>query len=106
MDWYVPLGTAVGGPFTPSVAMTYPALRVLELPVGGAHTLATGDAEMIVLPLAGGCRVTCDDDEFDLAGRDSVFSAVSDFCYLPHDALATVVNVARRRVSPASPPPD
>jgi 5-deoxy-glucuronate isomerase len=45
---------------------------------------------MLVLPLAGACTVDCDGQRFELTGRDSVFSAVSDFAYLPIDAVATI----------------
>ena len=38
---------------------------------------------MIVLPLAGSCEVSCDDQPFALLGRESVFAAVTDFCYAP-----------------------
>jgi 5-deoxy-glucuronate isomerase len=45
---------------------------------------------MLVLPLAGGCDVTCDDERVTLTGRASVFSRVSDFAYVPRDATVTV----------------
>jgi 5-deoxy-glucuronate isomerase len=76
---------------TPETAgWTYAGLRVLELPAGGAHTFATGAAEMLVLPLAGSCRVRCDGQDVDLEGRDSVFDRVTDFAYVPRDADVTV----------------
>jgi 5-deoxy-glucuronate isomerase len=61
-------------------------LQVLTLEPGGSVALATGDAEAIVLPLAGSCRVDCDGASFELEGRTSVFSRVSDFAYVPRDA--------------------
>ncbi|MGH3344029.1 MAG: 5-deoxy-glucuronate isomerase, partial [Carbonactinosporaceae bacterium] len=101
-DLYVPAGSTAGGPYTLDVTQqragwTYSALRVLELPAGGAHTFATGDEEMVVLPLAGSCTVECDRERFVLAGRDSVFCRVSDFCYLPRDASVTVTSAAGGR---------
>ena len=68
----------------------YSGLRVLELPPGGTHTWATGDDEMLVLPLSGSARVTCNAQTFDLSGRRDVFSRVSDFCYAPREATVTV----------------
>lgn len=74
----------------------YSSLRVLELGPGGSHAFATGADEMVVLPLAGSCTVTCAagsrGERFELAGRRSVFSRVSDFAYLPRDAEATVAS--------------
>jgi 5-deoxy-glucuronate isomerase len=47
---------------------------------------------MLVLPLEGGCLVTSDGDPFELAGRPGVFSRVTDFAYVPRDALVTVTS--------------
>jgi 5-deoxy-glucuronate isomerase len=69
---------------------TYSGLRVLDLPIGSRTTFRTGADEMLVLPLSGGCDVTCDDERVTLTGRRSVFTRVSDFAYLPRDATVTV----------------
>src|SRR4051794_21550068 len=45
---------------------------------------------MLVLPLSGGCDVTCDDERVTLTGRKSVFSRVTDFAYVPRDVSVTV----------------
>jgi len=94
---YLPEGTAAEGAFslviTPERAgWTYSGLRVLRLPPGGTHTWATGDDEILVLPLSGSAVVTCADRTFELQGRRSVFSRVSDFCYAPRDATVTVTS--------------
>jgi 5-deoxy-glucuronate isomerase len=88
-------GDTAEGPFslviTPKTAgWGYSSLRVLELPAGGTATFATGEDEMVVLPLSGGCDVACDGEEFTLAGRRTVFSRVTDFAYVPRDAEVTV----------------
>jgi 5-deoxy-glucuronate isomerase len=88
-------GETADGPFslviTPATAgWGYSSLRVLELPAGGRATFATGEDEMIVLPLSGGCAVQCDGEVFALAGRAGVFSRVTDFAYVPRDAEVTV----------------
>jgi len=88
-------GTAGAGPYaleiTPeSAGWGYSGLRVLELAPGGAHALATGDDEIIVLPLSGGCTVAVDGEAFVLEGREDVFSALTDFLYVPRDARVEV----------------
>ncbi len=66
-----------------SAGWTYSSLRVVVLAPGATLEWTTGDSEWIVLPLAGGCTVTCGDDVFELEGRTSVFERVSDFAYVP-----------------------
>ncbi|WP_328721601.1 5-deoxy-glucuronate isomerase [Streptomyces sp. NBC_00247] len=73
------------------------SLRVLDLPPGGVHTLVTGESEWIVLPLTGGCTVHTAGDIFELTGRESVFSGVADFAYLPRDATAQITSDAGGR---------
>ena len=68
----------------------YSGLRVLELPIGARARFFTGDDEMLVLPLSGGCDVTCDDERVTLTGRRSVFSRVTDFAYVPRESAVTV----------------
>jgi 5-deoxy-glucuronate isomerase len=75
----------------------YSSLRVLELPAGGSATFGTGDDEMVVLPLSGGCTVECDGERFEIAGRATVFSRVTDFAYVPRDAQVTVSSAAGGR---------
>jgi 5-deoxy-glucuronate isomerase len=75
----------------------YSSLRVLELPAGGSATFDTGEDEMVVLPLSGACAVECDGERFELAGRASVFSRVTDFAYVPRDAQVTVSSTSGGR---------
>ena len=91
----VPRGSTADKPFelvvTPETAgWGYSGLRILDLPIGARATFPTGDEEMLVLPLAGGCDVTCDDERVTLTGRRSVFRRVTDFAYVPRDATVTV----------------
>jgi 5-deoxy-glucuronate isomerase len=95
-------GTLASGPF--SVALTakdagwsYSALRVLDLAPGESAEIATGGDELIVLPLAGACTVTVDETRFELAGRESVFTAVTDFAYVPRDTTAEITSAAGGR---------
>jgi 5-deoxy-glucuronate isomerase len=71
-----------------SAGWAYSGLRVLEL--DGESVFETGEEEMLVLPLSGGCAVRCDDAEFELTGRADVFSRVTDFAYVPRDATVRV----------------
>ncbi|ARF55396.1 5-deoxy-glucuronate isomerase [Streptomyces gilvosporeus] len=91
-EFHVKAGRAADGPYALDIdperaGWGYSSLRVLDLPPGAGHSFATGDSEWIVLPLSGGCTVRTDDGEiFELAGRESVFSGVTDFAYVPRDA--------------------
>jgi 5-deoxy-glucuronate isomerase len=92
---YLRWGTTADAPFslvvTPERAgWAYSGLRLLTLPRGGTQTWATGDDEILVLPLSGSATVTCDGITFELTGRRSVFSRVTDFSYAPRDATVTV----------------
>jgi 5-deoxy-glucuronate isomerase len=100
-----------------SAGWSYAGIRVVELAPGESRTLSTGPDEMVALPLAGSCVVECDGLRFELAGRRDVFSAVSDFAYLPMDASAVLSSTdggrialpsarAGRRLPPAYGPAD
>lgn len=90
-DLLRPAGTLADGEdsvmITPEAAgWTYSGLRVFNLTPGESRTFVTGSNEMAILPLSGSCVVEVDGRRFDLEGRASVFSRVSDFAYVPIDA--------------------
>ncbi|SOE13596.1 5-deoxyglucuronate isomerase [Streptomyces sp. 2323.1] len=91
-EFHLKASTAAEGPYALDIdpgraGWGYSSLRILDLPPGGHHSFATGDSEWIVLPLSGGCTVLTDDgDVLELDGRESVFSGVTDFAYVPRDA--------------------
>lgn len=91
---HLPAATAVS---PADAGWTYSGLRVVSLARGEHHTLATGEEEMLVLPLSGGCVVECDGEIIELEGRTSVFSRVSDFAYVPRDAEVTISTAAGGR---------
>lgn len=109
-------GHAQDGPdplsITPRTAgWSFASLRILRLAAGEAREIVTGEDEWIVLPLAGACRVRCDGTDFELQGRPSVWSRVTDFAYLPKGTSATIESAsggefalpgarARRRLEP------
>jgi len=72
---------------------TYTSLRVLSLSPGETRRLHTGEFEAFVLPLSGGCTVAVDGETFTLHGRESVFTAVTDFAYVPRDAEVNLSTV-------------
>ncbi len=85
---FVPAGTSAADGFalivTPeSAGWEYSSLRIVELAAGDAFEFATGPDEMIVLPLSGGVDVSIGTTTYQLTGRDSVFTAVTDTAYLP-----------------------
>ncbi|MEP7179615.1 MAG: 5-deoxy-glucuronate isomerase, partial [Pseudonocardiales bacterium] len=83
----------------------FSGLRVLHLRPGIGQTLPTGSAEMFVLPLAGAVSVqvatTAGQTEasFELAGRQSVFTAVSAFADVGRDSVLSLVSVAGAQVA-------
>ncbi|MCH0540814.1 5-deoxy-glucuronate isomerase [Streptomyces sp. MUM 203J] len=94
---HLPAGKAADGPYAvdigpESAGWGYSSLRVLELPPGGQHAYDTGDSEWIVLPLSGSCTVAVDGRTFRLTGRPDVFSAVTDFAYVPRDARVSLAS--------------
>jgi 5-deoxy-glucuronate isomerase len=76
----------------PEAGWSWSSLRVLALGPGGSHQFVTGDEEVLVLPLAGACAVSCDDKEHRLAGRASVFEGPTDFIYAPPGSTVLVTS--------------
>ncbi|MBF6226905.1 5-deoxy-glucuronate isomerase [Nocardia abscessus] len=70
---------------------TYAGLRVLRIGAGASRVVWTGECEAFVLPLTGACTVRVDGASFTLAGRESVFTRVTDFAYVPRDAEVELV---------------
>lgn len=101
-ELHVRAGATAAGPYstviTPeSAGWGYSGLRVLELAPGESRPVATGDAEHLVLPLAGGCTVEAEGETYELAGRPGVFAGPTDFAYLPRDCEARVASAAGGR---------
>lgn len=84
---------------------TWTGLRVLRLVPGVPRTVATGGSEAFVLPLAGGLVVEVSDTaaepeaRYELAGRTSVFTQVSDFAYVGRDSVVTLTSAAGAEVA-------
>ena len=95
MSLHLRAGETAEGRYTLSVSPEragwgHAGLRILDLPPGGSHRFATGDDEVVVLPLEGSCRVRTAEVDYRLVGRPGVFAGVSDLAYLPRDTRATV----------------
>ncbi|MGQ0630345.1 MAG: 5-deoxy-glucuronate isomerase [Sporichthyaceae bacterium] len=109
-QWHLPAESAAAGPWAVEVApgvrpgWSHTSLRTLDLTPGGTHIFDTGVEEAIILPLAGSATVTCDAETFTLAGRESVFDAVSDFCYIPRDATVRITSARGGRFAVAGAP--
>ncbi len=73
-----------------SAGWRFSSLTILELRPDQSTIFPTGESEWIVLPLSGSCVVHCNRQSLELEGRESVFSRVSDFAYVPRDATVTV----------------
>lgn len=91
---------------------SFAGLRVLSLAAGEGRVLETGPDEMVIVPLRGGVSVECEGSRFELQGRRSVISRVTDFAYVPRDTTFTLTSAAggefalpsaraRRRLRPA-----
>jgi 5-deoxy-glucuronate isomerase len=78
---------------------------VLRLAAGVPRTVRTGPSEAFVLPLSGGLTVEVLGEDgshlgsFELVGRDSVFTAVSDFGYVGRDSLVVLTSVSGAEVA-------
>lgn len=98
-DLLMPNGSLADGAdplhLTPERAgWTYSGLRVLAFAPNETRTIETGSYEMAVLPLSGSIRVDCEDERYDLAGRSTVFSRVTDFAYVPRDCTVTLTSAS------------
>ena len=84
--WYIPANTAVT-PYTvdvtpESAGWAESSLHVVDLDDVESVSRRTGDSEVMILPLSGGGRITCDGETFELAPRASVFDGPADMVYL------------------------
>lgn len=68
----------------------YTGLEVVRLEPGERRSVPTTGREILVLPLSGSFLVEVDGEPFELAGRASVFSGVSDFVYASAGSAVSV----------------
>jgi 5-deoxy-glucuronate isomerase len=84
--FYIPAGSATA-PYTvdvtpESAGWTESSLKVVEFKPPQELTLDTGETEVMILPLAGGGTVDCDNVAFELSPRASVFDGPADMVYI------------------------
>ena len=101
-SFFLPAGRAAASDYdlevTPeSARWGYSSLRVLTLPANGTHTLHTGDAEIVVVPLSGALDVAVEGTHLELHGRRDVFAGPTDFAYVPVDQTASLHSMAGGR---------
>jgi 5-deoxy-glucuronate isomerase len=75
----------------------FAGIRILELAAGASQELATGQDEVLILPLRGSCTVEAEGSTYELGGRPDVFTAVTDYLYLPREATATITSAGGGR---------
>jgi len=97
LDIHVPAGTTGHDRLSVDISAAdagwdFSGLRVAVLAAGESVRLETGGTELLVLPLAGGCRIEAGDRSYDLAGRDSVFTQITDYLYVPRNTVCTVTS--------------
>ena len=68
------------------------SIRVLALPAGGSQEVSTGGSELLVLPLAGGCVVEVGGETHRISGRPEVWTAITDYLYVPRNTTFTVTS--------------
>ena len=74
-------------------------LRVIDVAAGETIDIRTQGDELLVLPLAGSADVRSGADDAHLIGRESVFSAVSDFVYVGRDRDAQISSTHGARIA-------
>jgi 5-deoxy-glucuronate isomerase len=72
---------------------------VLALDTGGSFTLVSGEEELLALPLEGSWLVSCGGERFELAGREDVFAALTDFAYIGRHSIATLSSLGGGRIA-------
>jgi 5-deoxy-glucuronate isomerase len=85
-----------------SAGWTYCGLRVVQLAPGEARTVATGNEELAVLPLAGSLTVEIEGLRFGLEGRASVFARVTDWAYAPIESELRLSSAGGAEIALAS----
>ena len=96
-DIYVPAGSSGHGNFTVDIdpqraGWAFSGLRVLVLEAGASQVVETGEAELLILPLAGGATVEVDGQTYELEGRRGVFSGVTDYLYVGRGKSLTITS--------------
>ncbi len=98
MDLFRPKGSLAVGPdpvvlTTEGAGWTYSGLQVARLAPGETRLLDFGAREGAVVPLSGSAVIETGNGRFfELAGRKSVFAAITDLCYLPRETSFSITS--------------
>lgn len=85
---------------TPEIAgWDWSSLRVINLAPGATVKVPGSEAEYLVLPLSGGCAVEAAGSTIAVDGRDSVFTDITDYVYVPRNMDVTVSSEAGARIA-------
>ena len=75
------------------------SLRVVSLDPGQEVAVPGGEEEYLVLPLSGGCTVSAVGQCHEVAGRESVFTDITDYVYIPRRTDATISSADGARIA-------
>ena len=75
------------------------SLRVVALAPGKPLTVPAGEHEYLALPLSGGCTVQAGGERFEVAGRESVFTDITDYVYVPRRTEVTLTSADGARIA-------
>ena len=70
----------------------FSGIKVLNLPAGGSEEVDSDGDELLVLPLEGACTVSVEGKEYELEGRENIWTEVSDYLYIPRDTTFTITS--------------
>lgn len=77
----------------------FSSLRVLSLAAGDEVALKSGPEELLVLPLEGSVTVRADGSTYDIAGRRNVFTALTDYLFIPRSTAFTLIATGPARIA-------
>jgi 5-deoxy-glucuronate isomerase len=113
-NWVYPLGSAAEGSWDVSLGTSdstlkvngwaHTGLKVATLAAGAAVELPAAGEERIVVPLSGSFTAAVDGQDFELAGRASVFNGPSDVLYTGTEQALTISSADGGRVAIATAP--
>lgn len=113
-NWVYPLGSAADGSWDVSLGTSdsalkvngwaHTGLKVATLAAGAAVELPAAGEERIVVPLSGSFTAAVDGQNFQLAGRASVFNGPSDVLYTGTGKTLTISSADGGRVAIATAP--